>query len=193
MRKKISPKLFNQSRNRLPAMLVAVAVVIAVSGFGVYQYDSHKVPASHAMGSPSQYCYSLTNYCLNAWGGGPWVRVYHVGAFNNDFGVEEVGFGSNWYIEDYGVNKCIGDGNNSPGDARAYLDPCPSATSGGGGWGTNFTLSPCGGSGLIAFHNNRWNGYLAPTSNSSGASFYLNSKTQYCFQELGPYGAPTPD
>jgi hypothetical protein len=196
----LAKKSFKQSGHGLRVRLGAVAVVLAASGFGVYQYDSHKVPASHAAGDSFQYCQTEYAVCLNAWNNGPWVKVYSVGQQHNlftliaadangDYGISYSGGGS-W------SGKCIGDAYNSSTNYEASLDTCPGGSQ-EAGWGTNFHIDACGTGGNTgyAFHNNHWNKWLAPATGSNGITsngynFILNAQSPFCFGQFNP-GVPS--
>jgi hypothetical protein len=161
------------------------------------QYNTDWTASSYAVGeqwvfvSPQlqseqlQYCYS--NYCLNGWNGGPYVNAYTSGVANNDFvafynsdtGYENIEYTGNGAYSD----ECVSDYGNSSSDARAGLDGyCETDQI---AWGANFQLYSCG-DGAAAFENVHWGGWLAPSSLSDGAGFYLNNSTEHCFSILGP-------
>lgn len=142
-----------------------------------------------------QWChYSGEFACLNAWGGGPWVRTYTGGPetrdTNQDFAlldnqatgyyeVEYVGSNTSW------AGKCLGDAYNLSGRADVSLDPCGTA-SGNQGWGTNMTYGTNGcPSGELWVYDYHWNGYLGPPANwVNGSPWYLNkpwSPSTDCF------------
>jgi hypothetical protein len=127
--------------------------------------------------------------CLNAWGGGPWVDVYTGGDETGDThqhfmvidengdrnGTAEIMFtgSGSWN------GQCIGDAYNKSGYADTSLDPCarPGQSA---GWGTQMTWGTSGcPSGTAWFHDNHWNGYLAP-GNGNGSHWYLNDQTKTC-------------
>jgi hypothetical protein len=142
-------------------------------------------PVFPNMEDENQYCTTGT-YCLNAWSGGPYVNAYQVGAANNDFiafpnpdtGYENIEFtGSSSYSD-----ECVSDYGNSSTDARVGLTGyCESDSI---AWGANFELDSCGDGGS-AFYNVHWGGWLGPASLSSGAGFYLNKPSEYCFTVFG--------
>jgi len=154
------------------------------------------VPASAASAAQAtggqQYCfYNGGNACLNAWSGGPWVKVY-TGGFENRDSNEEfseiVDNNTGWNeLEFTGAGNnhglCIGDAGNSPGNADTALVGCGSTTT-DAGWGTNFRIGTTGCSaGQEWFRNVHWNGYLGPPNNwVNGSHFYLNKPTPYCFK-----------
>jgi hypothetical protein len=132
--------------------------------------------------------------CINAWNGGPWVRLYTGGpTANGDFSYEG---GTNHYLAfgNYGspwANQCIGDANNDPGDARASLNPCPGLFNGnpdGDGWGTHVQkyTSVCP-NGWAAFKDIHWNGWIGPQNESQGATIYLNKPSPYCYSQRGTF------
>jgi hypothetical protein len=157
----------------LAAALLPMGVVLAIG-----------VPAAQAQ-SGYTYCGEITTVCINAWGGGPWVKVYNGDdAVNDDF----TGIVNGSYIQledtDGGAwnNTCIGDAYNESGYADTSLDPCSSSS--GAGWGTLMTAygaSVCGGSDLVAFKDKHWGGWLSPSGFSNGDLFYLNTSQPYCF------------
>jgi hypothetical protein len=194
MYKRLFRILSNQTGKVAPAMLGGVAVVIAASGFGFYQYASHNVPISSAAGD-IQLCASQgsASACLNAWSGGPWVKVYSDrGTTHNNF---TLGFDSTlqvWYIKYSGGgnwnNKCIGDAYNDPQNPLASLDSCPSGSN-SGGWGTHFNESPCDGGAGVAFYDIREKGYLSPAlygSGANGANFILDGGTPVACYHIYP-------
>ena len=148
------------------------------------------VAAPSAVGSGFQYQYQ--GAFINAWGGGPWVKVYTDYAVNNDFTViqdTQSGYQMIKRTNGTGGNACIGDANNDPNDARTSLDSCGSPVGVGNGWGTDFLISsgyPCA-AGQWWFRNVHWSGvdgaYLGPPNNFvNGSYFYLNKPVAaYCF------------
>jgi hypothetical protein len=178
----------------------ALAVGACVGGlvrYGVFiKYASFAcgvLANPHLPFSQEQWCSG--NDCPNAWGGGPWVNVYtggpETGDTNQDFFLADddnandnaTGYyqiiyagSSSW------AGECIGDAYNNSGYADTSLDPCGSA-SGGAGWGTIMTVGTSGcPSGEAWFHDNHWNGYLAPANDAgNGSHFYLNDQSKVCF------------
>ena len=116
------------SSRRRNAIVAAFAVALIVSGIGVLQFDSNKVPSSHAATVPSglgQYCVDDGHTCLNAWNGGPWIQAYPQPAKNNDFSV--VPSGSGHYEIARGISgSCAGDAYNNSTNREVSLDNCPS-------------------------------------------------------------------
>jgi len=167
----------------LGAILLPLSAVLAIG-----------IPAASAA-SGQQYCgipdgEHGPHFCLNSWGGGPWVKVStDDNTQNNDFTVINPNPQSqNFELEDTGGNawsgKCIGDAYNESGKADTSLDPCGAAGTGdNAGWGTNFEYITGGcDQGEVSFYNLHWQGYLAPANNPvNGSPFYLNQKAQYCF------------
>lgn len=162
-----------------PASVMATVILAAIAAIFPFTQG-----ASATTVYEGQYCYSDGNVwaCLNAWNGGPWVRVYeNVGTTNNNFEIMETP-NNFWVIQYFGKGNpnggCVGDAYNQSGRADASLDPC------GSGWGTNFILVPNPpGGGKFAFYNNHWRGWLCPSNNyNNGTPFYLNSN-----QECGFY------
>jgi len=139
----------------------------------------------------TEFCYYSGGFaCLNAWSGGPYVNVYTGGPETTDThadfavfanpgtGYAEIGFTGtgSW------SGECIGDASNNSGDADVSLDSCGSS-SGGQGWGTNFTWGTDGcPSGEAWFKDVHWNGYLGPPDGYvNGSHFYLNKPGLLCF------------
>jgi hypothetical protein len=143
---------------------------------------------SFAQGGGDQFC-TGTNYCINAWNGGPLINVYAPGVNNNAFTMIQNSSGY-WNLQFTNTNsnnygECIGDMNDSSTNARAALDPQDCASN-DIAWGANFTIVTrnCP-SGEFALHNNHWNGYLAPSTPGlgNGDSFYLNNADEFCYSE----------
>ena len=163
-------------------ILVVCGVLVSAIGFG-------SGGAAYAQSGYNQYCDS-GGYCLNGWGGGPYVNAYTMNVVNNDFeafqnssGYENIVFtgGPSNY-----TGQCVSDYGNSSSDARAGLDG--QCQSGQIAWGANFQLKACtmaNGDEGWAFKNVHWGGWLTPTSNSDGSPFYLNSATETCYQVYG--------
>ena len=143
-----------------------------------------------------QYCHG--NACLNAWNGGPAIKVYSPGAANNDFYVYlylNYENGNEAYSLEATIDGpiggsyngyCIGDAGNSSRNASAGLVPCWNAIGGTGGLGISFKIDntdcPLG---EMALYNIHWRGYLGPPSGySNGADWYLNKPTPYCFSTV---------
>jgi hypothetical protein len=139
--------------------------------------------------SNTQWC--GPNDCLNAWGGGPWVDAFtggpETGDTHQDFTViDENGDQNTAEIMYTGSGswsgECIGDAYNNSGYADTSLDPCglPGQNA---GWGTQMTWGTSGcPSGEAWFHDNHWNGYLAPANTGgNGRNFYLNDQSKVCF------------
>jgi hypothetical protein len=204
MYKKMRSIISSQIGSGLPVMLTAVAVVIAAAGFGVYQYNSHKVPAGHAAVG-NQWCSNNDYTCLNAWNNGPAVRTYFSGQSHNDFSVVAIPNSSNFQIEYVGGatngpywSDCIGDAANSPTRKDAsLLSSCPTR-GGNAGWGTVFSIASCHTPGNnragYTFKNAHWSSYwgrpayLHPNGNATSPNnaFYLDGAGAYCFGKLGP-------
>jgi hypothetical protein len=175
---------------RLRIMLAAL--VLAVAG-GVFLAAG---PAGAIANVGNNWCLGTSAYCMNAWNGGPWVKLYSGGpTANGDFGYSADGGGQYHYLAfgNYGspwANQCIGDANNDPGDARASLNPCPGLFNNnysGDGWGTHLTVvfSVCN-PGYYAFHDTHWNGWIGPADTSGGSQFYLNKQQPWCFKAYDP-------
>jgi hypothetical protein len=157
---------------------VILGALILAIGFGIGSGE-----AAHAQTIQAQYCYD--NYCLNAWGGGPYVNAYTSGVNNNNFlafansdGYETIAFDGGGTYND----QCVSDYGNSSTDARAGLDGV--CADGQIAWGANFTVSGCGNS-TYAFKNVHWGGWLEAGS-QDGDAFYLNTSTKHCYSVLGP-------
>jgi hypothetical protein len=136
-------------------------------------------------GTPGNYVF------INAWGGGPLIKVFNGAAANNDFTLIR-NFSGYFNLQLSSGNsshdgQCISDSNGTSGDAKAGLINCTLSSV---GWGANFTVETanCVGGGE-AFHNVHWNGWLAPQNDNTanGTQFYLNSQTQWCFTEIPPF------
>jgi len=148
--------------------------------------------------TPYQYCDTLDPSgviaCLNAWGGGPYVNVEE----SNDQNIQNNRFyaipeaNGNYQIQFLGGGiyngYCIGDAGDVSGNADTGLVVCNTHT--GAGWGTLFKdhSSLCPGSGLRAFYNNHWGGYLGPVGGYvNGSHFYLNKQALYCLATFTTY------
>jgi hypothetical protein len=131
------------------------------------------------------------NDCPNAWGGGPWVNVSTSGPETGDTNqhfmvIDENGNQNSGEIVFTGSSswggECIGDAYNNSGYADTSLDACarPGQSA---GWGTQMTWGTSGcPSGTAWFHDNHWNGYLAPANGAvNGSHFYLNDQSKTCF------------
>ena len=139
----------------------------------------------------TQYCGpNFGNDCLNSWGGGPWVDVYTGGDETGDthqhfMVIDENGDQNTAEIMFTGSGswngECLGDAYNNSGYADTSLDPCglPGQSA---GWGTQMTWGTSGcPSGTAWFHDNHWNGYLAPANGAvNGSHWYLNDQTKTC-------------
>jgi hypothetical protein len=136
--------------------------------------------------------------CLNAWGGGPWVNDSTSGDENGDTNqhfmvIDENGTQNStaeiMYTGSSSWNgECIGDAYNNSGYADTSLDACarPGQSA---GWGTQMTWGTSGcPSGTAWFHDNHWNGYLAP-ANGNGSHWYLNDQTKTCLAIWTDYAA----
>jgi hypothetical protein len=170
------------------AILLPIGVVLATG-----------IPEASAL-SGSQFCVVNSNggeMCLNAWGGGPWVKVettYDSRIQNNRF---QIRYENNGNVELQFVGggawngQCVGDAYNDPTYASTSLNPCGDINNGNGsGWGTQLQLQQWGPGGpcltnQVAFYDWHWHGYLGPTSPTAanGSLWYLNkpSSTPICF------------
>lgn len=134
--------------------------------------------------------------CLNAWGGGPWVDDSTTGFESGDnhqnfflsgidnangdaTGYYQLGFAGSGSWAGY----CIGDAYSNSGYADTSLNGCGNGTGGGAGWGTIMTIGTSGcPAGEGWFHDDHWNGYLAPANGDvNGSHFYLNDQSKVCF------------
>jgi hypothetical protein len=160
-------------RSRIITLLVACLLATGSVSF---------LTANSASANTTEMCFGGS--CLNAWNGGPLVKVYQGGAANDYF--EPYYNTNNGYYEILFLNMtpyghyCVGDYNNNANDAKAGL--YSDCTAGRIAWGANFTedTSSCG-AGDIAFHNVHWGGWLAPAGLSNGSQFYLNNPSKHCF------------
>lgn len=175
-------------RIKLFAVMLAALIIPLAAGLAV---------ASPAYaGGGDIYCYqdNGVNACLNAWGGGPWVKVNtnnHV--VNDDFVLHYESGTGEYYLQFEGGGSwngmCIGDAYNESYQSTTSLDPCPGAN-GGGGWGTNFYAYSSGcPSGEIAFQNVHWSSkdgtavYLGPPNNYTNGSIFSLAQNEIsgCF------------
>ena len=169
---------------RIGAMVGAILLPIgAVLATGTTE-------ASAATPPPYQYCVLPITGCLNAWGGGPYVKVETTSdpnIQNNRFQVFPVGNG-NYQIVFVGGGRyngdCIGDEGNVSGNATAGLVVCNTHTA--AGWGTIFRdRSNLCTTGYSAYYNSHWKGYLGPVDGYvNGSNFYLNKPNLVCFAYL---------
>jgi hypothetical protein len=160
-------------------LVLGSAAVLAVVAFAVSPWG---MPGSHAY-SGNQWCAKSgygTLACLNAWSGGPWVKVSGRGAANNYFNLIQDGTGNsyfkftgpgNWY------NHCIGDAYNDPNQKHlSSLNPC------GRGWGTYFNAyTACDNYTGWTFKNVHSGKFLSLSGFTSGSSVYLDSNTPTCW------------
>src|SRR5215475_416691 len=166
---------------RLAALLAAVAVAgtLVLATSGVARAD---IGNNWCLGSTSP------GECINAWNGGPWVKLYTGGPTKNGLFAATAGSGNSYLIfgnfESSWGSHCIGDANNDQTDSRVSLDACPGATGGnasGDGWGTHvqFVTSVCG-SGWTAIKDLHTGGWVGPQNEGNGAQFYLNKPSPWC-------------
>lgn len=168
------------------AVICTASVVVATSAFALNQGNNWCLGST----SPGE--------CINAWGGGPWVKLYTGGDTANGDYIWDHGIalpaqylilsnqGSNWF------GNCIGDAYNDPNDARASLDPCPGQNGGSGsgdGWGTHILrdTTVCS-NGWVAFKDLHWGGWIGPENEGNGAQFYLNKPSPWCYRADPPVG-----
>lgn len=158
-------------------IITLLAACLLATGFGSF------LTANSASASTTEMCWGAI--CLNAWNGGPLVKVFSGGAANNYF--EPYQNPNNGYYEILFLNQtpyghdCVGDYNNNANDAKAAL--YSDCTAGRIAWGANFTedTSNCG-AGTMAFRNVHWGGWLGPAGLNNGDQFYLNKPSRYCFK-----------
>jgi len=173
-------KFIKPHSNHMRVALAGLAGLALAGVFSVYQFAGNNLSPVYAAAQLNQWCAGSSNLCLNAWGGGPLVKVYSPGVTNNNFQVVGSGYDQ---LEFANTNYCIADNNNNPSDAKAALSSICSDNPDVAGWGVNFTSGFCSGGG-VWFHNNHWNGYLGPATSSNGSQFYLNKPTPWCFKIL---------
>jgi hypothetical protein len=172
-------------RNKLMIALSAVFLMLGVSTV---------FTSSASAGTGNEWCMTSTNSkCINAWSGGPFVKLYtgQGGGANSDF--TPSGPVSGHIILEFTGNSgwagtCIGDAYNDPGNASVSLDSC-GFSGGSGGWGTLFDSGSSGcPSGYVWYRNVHWGGtYLGPQdSNTNGSPFYLNKPGKTCFKAFPP-------
>lgn len=140
--------------------------------------------------------------CLNAWGGGPYVKSEGPGTSNENFSEQYVfnrcesgtayttngcpiaGIPAGYLIVQlrYGNGTCVGDLSGNVGDAHAALTTCNNPNTGqGGAYGTIFvaraTACPFAGGYWNAHWSTNWNGGLGGlriTGTGNGQQFWLN-------------------
>lgn len=168
-----------------PASKIILWITTALLACG---FIAASATSAFAQGSGNQWNYR--GGFINAWGGGPFVKVYQGGGVvNNDFTL--INNAGGWQLEFTGhgySGYCVGDAYNDPNNGYTSLDPCGGVGGGPAGWGTLFDISqPCG-KGEYVFHNRHWNGYLdVPQNFTTGDEFVLNNKTLAdCFYFAGP-------
>jgi hypothetical protein len=146
---------------------------------------------SFATGVGNQWDYR--NAWINAWNGGPFVKVYSSGGVaNNDF--QLINNAGGWELEFQNSGYCVGDAYNDQNNDATSLNSCGGVYGGSAGWGTLFDVSqPCG-KGSYAFRNRHWssltgtNAYLGPPNGwVNGSEFYLNNENLAdCFAFFAP-------
>jgi len=168
-------------RNKFIIALSAVFLMLGVSTV---------FTSSASAGTGNEWCMTSTNSkCINAWGGGPFVKLYtgQGGGANSDF--TSLGLSGHIVLQFTGnsgwAGRCIGDAYNDPRNPSVSLDDC--GFSGSGGWGTLFTFGSSGcPSGYVWYQNVHWTGYLGPQDpNTNGSPFYLN-RGKTCFKAFPP-------
>jgi len=164
--------------------------MIALSAVFLMLGASTVFTSSASAGTGNEWCMTSTNSkCINAWGGGPFVKLYtgQGGGANSDF--TSLGLSGHIVLQFTGnsgwAGRCIGDAYNDPDNPSVSLDDC--GFSGSGGWGTLFTFGSSGcPSGYVWYQNVHWTGYLGPQdSNTNGSPFYLN-QGKTCFKAFPP-------
>jgi len=167
-------------------IMLALASIAMLFGVGIATTGT-----AHASVWDGQWCSTGLSGCINAWGGGPFVKQYNgVNVKNNNFSLFQQSPTVYYSLKFFGGGtyngKCIGDANNDQNDARAYLDSCGTGGT-GEGWGVNFTTGQSGcPTGYSWFHNVHWGGYLGPAGTGNGSQYYLNKPGKVCFAALGP-------
>jgi hypothetical protein len=184
-------------------MIYRISVLIGVILLPISAVLATGIPEASAA-TVTEYCVLNTNggtLCLNAWNGGPYVKVETSNnpvIQNNNF---QVRYEANGDVELQFVGggawngQCIGDASNEYGLADTSLDPCGSPSNGNGsGWGTQLQMQqwpsdgPCF-SDQVAFFDWRWHGYLGPTGPgaANGTPWYLNKpqSNPICFNIEG--------
>lgn len=169
------------TRGKVKALLAAVFLAVTL-GTGLIV----ATPA-HANSAPSQFCIgTVTPWCIDAWDGGPLIKVYNQnGGQNtvfetlvnqNDLRYTQIEFAPGGILQ----GQCIGDVGDNPNDARAgFVTGCGGS---GIGWGGNFGVQGCASGQGVEFWDAHWNGWLGPQNgNGNGTQFYLNKPTPYCF------------
>jgi hypothetical protein len=90
-------KLLAGVKSSRKVMALAAVAVLAVVGFAVSPWGK---TGTHAYAG-NEWCArnsAGTLGCLNAWSGGPWVRIYtHTGAANNYFDLIQDGTGNSYF------------------------------------------------------------------------------------------------
>lgn len=171
-----------------------VSGILSVTAAVAILVGTGTTPAFAGTGNQWAYEFSGPAY-LNAWGGGPWVKVWESpGTPNNDFTlVYNHAYGA-YQLEftGYGASgECIGDAYNDPNNGYTSLDPC--GFTGGAGWGTLLDLWPgCTGASRC-FQDAHWSAkqnrpdFLGPPNGfGNGTTFILNSTTADNFYYQNP-------
>lgn len=170
--------MFKNTRGRIGTFLV---VVLATLGIVL------PATAAFADSGPIQACIgTVTPWCLDAWNGGPLIKVYGTnGGQNTVFDTitnqnqtqfTQIEFDPGGILQ----GQCIGDVGNNPNDARSgFVTGCGGS---GIGWGGNWGVQNCASNQGVEFWNAHWNGWLGPeNANGNGTQFYNNKPTPYCF------------
>jgi len=170
-------------RRKLALILGAVSLAM-VATIGTSELAHADVGHNWCLGSTSP------GECINAWGGGPWVKLYTGGPTDNGLFAATSGSGNSYLLFGHFASPwsshCIGHANNDPSDARVSLDACPGATGGsssGDGWGTHVTFrTDVCSNGWTAIQDNHTGGWVGPASEGNGAQFYLNKPSPWCYR-----------
>ena len=134
-------------RTKLATLLAACAVVVPLAVVSA-------LPAHAISGTCMYWQGSNGRTYLNAWNGGPFVKVLlscdppngSITIIGNGPNAPQIKFtGSGAW-----AGRCIGNANNDPNNESTSLDTCSPA-----GWGTNFTIKTTGfcGANQVAFQN----------------------------------------
>lgn len=171
---------------RLAAITASILLTAGMSG--ALMATSASASPRIALDNPGHFCYTTYSpeACLNAWNGGPWVKVYEGAASNDEFDATEEPNGDYYILFAGGGpwdDSCVGDAYNNQYRADTSLDPCPGGSNGNGGWGTNFIVSRTS-QGLWEFYDVHWNDWLCPAAGyTNGSPFYLNATPGCYFQQ----------
>lgn len=164
---------------------MVASVVIAATGGNVF-----------AAGGATQWQIEANGSFMNAWNGGPLIKIYNGQALNNDFLLIHDPHGSGYYELELLTGGhstydgfCIGDYTGSSTNARAGMVGCGSSSV-APGYGALFSLAGSSQgcrSGDYAFKNVHWNGWLGATGDLNGDQFYLNNAASVCFHPIAGF------